>query len=173
MGAYASLIGEVVRVATQADCLHESVSTQTVWFSGWLGKTDYEALVDLVPEDRRFKQELEDKKKTECSNDHGAHVHINAKNKNQVIVFPGVTVGFADPKTAKNHIKGKQESKQAEPRKIVFEVTNCNAFTYSNCAGPVRRLCHRLTGMLESYTVEEYARGKYYHCFRLHYIHKA
>ena len=170
MGAYAALLGEVIRAATQTDCLKESAKNEKMYFSGWLGKSDYDALVNLVPKDRRFKNMLEDKEKTKPLEED--HAHVSNKNLDKIVVFPGVTMGFAEKKDAKQHVKIPLQSKQAEPRKIIFEVTNCQAMTYNHCAGPVRRLAFRLTGILECYTTEEYSRGKYHHVFRLHYVHK-
>jgi hypothetical protein len=90
-------------------------------------------------------------------------------------MFPGVTIGYTDIQAAKSHIKRKNESVQKECRKIIIEASNCKVYTFSNCAGPIRKCVHRLLGLVESYTSEEY-KGKndaklYYHIFRLHAIH--
>lgn len=69
-------------------------------------------------------------------------------------MFPGITAGFATFAAAKNHLKGRCESKQNEPVKVVFEVSNVKAWTLGFVLGPTRKVVHRLCGIAESYTYE-------------------
>ena len=84
----------------------------------------------MVPKDKRFKLTLEMKEQNK-------KMEVNPENEQQEykrrkILFPGLTCGYNSIDPAKAKLKGGCESKQKNPRKIVFIVDKSYAFTYSN-----------------------------------------
>ena len=73
---------------------------EKVYFSGFLGKLDFDTLLEMVPEDKRGHVSLKDKyeQKTECEYE---HVQADEKTRNRQVMFPGVTIGYQDMQAAK------------------------------------------------------------------------
>lgn len=149
-GTYCGLVGEISRLAT----IHEngdSHSTQTMFFCGWLSKLDFDTLMEIVPSKNRYELSLEEKEHGKTIKYPG-HVEATNKTRNKQILFPGVTAGFETLVAAKNHLKGRCESKQIDPVKVIFQVYNCNTWTLNFVLGPTRKIAHRLCAVVDSYT---------------------
>ena len=127
--------------------------------------------MEIVPSKNRFELSLEDKEHGK-THTYEEHVHASSKTRKRQILFPGVTAGFDNFMAAKNHLKGRCESKQKDPVKVVFQVLHCKTWTLNFVLGPTRKIAHRLCAVVDSYTQEEYKPEKYYHIFRIHAVPK-